>query len=187
MFIEPQQGFNNKGWIEVICGSMFSGKTEELIRRIKRARIANMKVEIYKPKLDDRYHPENIVSHNENMIRSVAVNNAAEILDYCIDSQVVAIDEAQFFSEEIIDVCNTLALRGVRVIVAGLDMDYAGIPFGKIPELLAIADYITKLHAICVVCGNIANYSYRKTEESKQVILGEKNIYEPRCRICFNK
>lgn len=187
MFIEPQQGFNNKGWIEVICGSMFSGKTEELIRRINRARIAHMKVEIYKPRLDDRYHPENIVSHNETMIPSVVVNNASEILEHSQDSQVVAIDEAQFFGDEIINVCNTLALRGIRVIVAGLDMDYAGKPFGKIPDLLAIADYITKLHAICVKCGNIANYSYRKTEDSNQVVLGEKNIYEPRCRICYHQ
>lgn len=145
-----------------------------------------MKVEIYKPRIDDRYHPENIVSHNENMIQSVVVNNAAEILEHIQNSQVVAIDEAQFFGEEIINVCNTLALRGVRVIVAGLDMDYAGKPFGKIPELLAIADYITKLHAICVKCGNIANYSFRKTEDSSQVVVGEKNIYEPRCRACYH-
>lgn len=187
MFIEPHHGDNAKGWIEVICGSMFSGKTEELIRRLKRARIANQRVKIFKPSIDVRYHPEHIVSHDENMIHSTPVDNSGRILELADDVDVVGIDEAQFFDDGIGEVCNQLALRGIRVIVAGLDMDYTGKPFGQIPSLLAIADYITKLHAICMVCGNIANYSYRKTAEDSQVVLGEKNIYEPRCRTCFQK
>lgn len=187
MFIEPQHGENAKGWIEVICGSMFSGKTEELIRRLKRARIANLRVRIFKPSIDVRYLADHIVSHDENMIPSQPVDSSARILELSEDVDVVGIDEAQFFDEGIAEVCNQLALRGVRVIIAGLDMDYTGRPFGQIPSLLAIADYITKLHAICMVCGNIANYSYRKTTEDEQVVLGEKNMYEPRCRTCFQK
>jgi thymidine kinase len=187
MFIEPHYGDQAKGWIEVICGSMFSGKTEELIRRLKRARIANQKVMIFKPAIDVRYHPEHIVSHDENMIHSIPVQSSAQIPALAEEADVVGIDEAQFFDEGISEVCNQLALRGIRVIVAGLDMDYTGKPFGQIPSLLAIADYITKLHAICMVCGNIANYSYRKTAQDDQVVLGEKNIYEPRCRSCFQK
>lgn len=187
MFIEPHHGDAAKGWIEVICGSMFSGKTEELIRRLKRARIANQKVKIFKPSIDVRYHPEHIVSHDENMIPSTPVVSSAEIPALAVDFNVIGIDEAQFFDDGIMEVCNQLALRGARVIVAGLDMDYTGKPFGQIPNLLAIADYITKLHAICMVCGNIANYSYRKTAQEDQVVLGEKNIYEPRCRQCFQK
>lgn len=187
MFIEPQHGNTTRGWIEVICGSMFSGKTEELIRRLKRARIANLSVKIYKPAIDTRYHPEHIVSHDERSIQSTAVENSSVILELARGVNVVGIDEAQFFDEGIIDVCNTLALSGTRVIVAGLDMDYTGKPFGRIPDLLAIADYITKLHAICMVCGHIANYSYRKTDDQGQVMIGEKNAYEPRCRVCYQK
>ena len=187
MFIEPHHGDKAKGWIEVICGSMFSGKTEELIRRLKRAKIANQTVRIFKPAIDIRYHPEHIVSHDENMIPSTPVASSSEILSLAENVDVVGIDEAQFFDDGILEVCNELALRNIRVIIAGLDMDYTGKPFGQIPGLLAIADYITKLHAICMVCGNIANYSYRKTGQESQVVLGEKNIYEPRCRSCFQK
>jgi thymidine kinase len=187
MFIEPHHGDAAKGWIEVICGSMFSGKTEELIRRLKRARIANQKVKIFKPAIDVRYHTEHIVSHDENMIPSTPVGSSAEIPALAAEFNVIGIDEAQFFDDGVIEVANQLALRGARVIVAGLDMDYTGKPFGQIPNLLAIAEYITKLHAICMVCGNIASYSYRKTNQDDQVVLGEKNIYEPRCRQCFQK
>ena len=184
MFIEPNLKGGRRGWIEVICGSMFSGKTEELIRRLKRARIANLKTEIFKPAIDLRYDAEKIVSHDTNFIQSTPVEHSQSILLLADDVEVVGIDEAQFFDIEITTVCEQLALRGIRVIVAGLDMDYLGKPFGQMPNLLAIADYITKLHAICQVCGNIANVSYRKVNEGGQVLLGEKNVYEPRCRIC---
>ena len=186
MFIEPQQGKSTRGWIEVICGSMFSGKTEELIRRLRRARIANLKVEIFKPVIDIRYDPVDIVSHDENVIRSTPIESSQEILLLSQDVDVVGIDEAQFFDEGIVEVCNQLAFKGIRIIVAGLDMDFSGKPFGQIPQLLAVADYITKLHAICVKCGNIASYSYRKSPEDTQVVLGEKNNYEPRCRYCYH-
>ena len=176
-----------RGWIEVICGSMFSGKTEELIRRLKRVKIANLKVEIFKPAIDVRYDETKVVSHDANAIQSTPIENSQTILLLAQDVDVVGIDEAQFFDDQIINVCETLALRGVRVIVAGLDMDYLGRPFGQMPNLLSIADYITKLHAICVQCGNIANVSYRKTEQSGQVLVGEKDIYEPRCRVCAQK
>ena len=185
MFIEPYIRGERRGWIEVICGSMFSGKTEELIRRLKRARIANMKVEIFKPSIDKRYREREIVSHDENSIVSTPVDNARSILLLTEDVEVVGIDEAQFFDKQITDVCNQLASQGIRVIVAGLDMDYTGKPFGQMPFLLATAEYITKLHAICVRCGNIASYSYRKTKHETQVVLGEKDMYEPRCRRCF--
>ena len=184
MFIEPHTSGERRGWIEVICGSMFSGKTEELIRRLKRVKIANLKVEIFKPGIDVRYDETKVVSHDSNAIQSTPLENSQQILLLSQGVDVVGIDEAQFFDEEIAKVCETLATRGIRVIVAGLDMDYQGKPFGQMPNLLAIADYITKLHAICVKCGNIANISYRKTAENGQVILGEKDIYEPRCRIC---
>jgi len=184
MFIEPHLTGERRGWIEVICGSMFSGKTEELIRRLKRVKIANLKVEIFKPAMDVRYDEERIVSHDENKILSTPIDNSQSILMYAQDVDVVGIDEAQFFDDQIINVCETLALKGIRVIVAGLDMDFKGRPFGQMPNLLAIADYITKLHAICVVCGNIANVSYRKVASSSQVLLGEKDLYEPRCRVC---
>ena len=183
MFIEPnfQRG---RGSIEVICGSMFSGKTEELIRRLKRVKIANLKLEIFKPAIDVRFDKVNIVSHDTNFINSTPVESAQKILLLAHDVDVVGIDEAQFFDAEIVNVCEQLALKGIRVIVAGLDMDYTGKPFGPMPNLLAIADYITKLHAICMKCGNIANVSYRKTDENGQVVLGEMDIYEPRCRVC---
>lgn len=184
MFIEPNYNGDRRGWIEVICGSMFSGKTEELIRRLKRVKIANLKVEIFKPAFDTRYDEVKIVSHDTNYINSTPVDSSQTILLLAQDVDVVGIDEAQFFDAEIGNVCEQLAMRGMRVIVAGLDMDYLGNPFGQMPGLLAKADYITKLHAICMKCGNIANVSYRKTSQSGQVLLGEKDIYEPRCRIC---
>ena len=184
MFIEPNLKGERRGWIEVIFGSMFSGKTEELIRRLKRAKIANLKVEIFKPAIDVRYDETKVVSHDANMIQSTPIENSQTILLMAQDVDVVGIDEAQFFDDQIMQVCETLARRGTRVIVAGLDMDYLGNPFGQMPNLLAIADYITKLHAICVVCGNIANISYRKNNQEGQVLVGEKDIYEPRCRIC---
>ena len=184
MFIEPGFTGERRGWIEVICGSMFSGKTEELIRRLKRVKIAGLKAEIFKPAMDVRYDEIRIVSHDENKIQSTPVSNSQNILLLAQDVDVVGIDEAQFFDKEIVKVCEDLALRGIRVIVAGLDMDYKGNPFGSMPQLLSIADYITKLHAICVKCGNIANVSYRKVQSGGQVLLGEKELYEPRCRVC---
>ncbi|MCA6450295.1 MAG: thymidine kinase [Chitinophagaceae bacterium] len=187
MFIEPNLSGERRGWIEVICGSMFSGKTEELIRRLKRAKIANLKVEIFKPAIDVRYDETNVVSHDANAIQSTPIDNSQTILLLSEGVDVVGIDEAQFFDDEICNVCETLALRGVRVIVAGLDMDYLGKPFGQMPYLLSIADYITKLHAICMQCGNIANVSYRKTAQEEQVLLGEKETYEPRCRKCAHE
>jgi thymidine kinase len=186
MFIEPDYKGGKRGWIEVICGSMFSGKTEELIRRLKRVKIANLRVEIFKPAIDTRYHENKIVSHDTNTIHSTPVSHSSDILKLAVDVDVVGIDEAQFFDAEITAVCEQLALKGIRVIVAGLDMDYLGKPFGQMPNLLAIADYITKLHAICMKCGNIANISYRKTAQEGQVLLGEKDVYEPRCRQCIN-
>ena len=184
MFIEPILRGERRGWIEVICGSMFSGKTEELIRRLKRVEIAHLKSEIFKPSFDTRYDEQKIVSHDENKIQSTPIDNSQTILLLAQDVDVVGIDEAQFFDDQISSVCEALALKGMRVIVAGLDMDYQGKPFGQMPNLLAIADYITKLHAICMVCGNIANVSYRKINTGGQVLLGEKDIYEPRCRVC---
>lgn len=187
MFIEPNISGERRGWVEVICGSMFSGKTEELIRRLKRAKIANLKVEIFKPGIDTRYDETKVVSHDANTIQSTPVDNSQTILLMTEGVDVVGIDEAQFFDDEIRHVCETLASKGTRVIVAGLDMDYKGNPFGQMPNLLAIADYITKLHAICVICGNIANISYRKSAEGPQVLLGEKDVYEPRCRKCAHE
>ncbi len=163
---------------------MFSGKTEELIRRLKRVKIANLKVEIFKPAIDVRYDETKIVSHDTNAIHSTPVDNSQSILVLAQDVDVVGIDEAQFFDAEVANVCEQLAQRGIRVIVAGLDMDYMGNPFGQMPNLLAKADYITKLHAICMKCGNIANISYRKVATGPQILLGEKDIYEPRCRHC---
>ena len=187
MFIEPHITGVRRGWIEVICGSMFSGKTEELIRRLKRARIANLKVEIFKPALDTRYHEQQIVSHDENAILSTPIDNSQAIFLLANDVDVIGIDEAQFFDDQLPEVCDQLAASGARVIVAGLDMDYTGKPFGQIPFLLSKADYITKLHAICVKCGNIASYSFRKSAGGSQVLLGEKDLYEPRCRQCFRE
>jgi thymidine kinase len=187
MFIEPSIRGERRGWIEVICGSMFSGKTEELIRRLKRAKIANLKVEIFKPAIDVRYDEVKIVSHDENAILSTPVDNSQKLLLLAQGVDVIGVDEAQFFDNEIANVCDQLATRGIRVIVAGLDMDYLGNPFGQMPNLLSKADYITKLHAICVCCGNIANYSYRKVPNDDQVMLGAKDVYEPRCRTCYNQ
>lgn len=187
MFIEPFKAGNNTGWIEVICGSMFSGKTEELIRRLKRAQIANQRIEIFKPEIDTRFHETEVVSHDTNRIRSTPVTASQNILLLAEDAEVIGIDEAQFFDAELPNVAEMLAARGVRVIVAGLDMDFKGQPFGPIPALLAKADYITKLHAICVKCGSIANYSFRTSSEPGKVVLGEQDKYEPRCRACFKQ
>lgn len=187
MFIEPFKHSVDSGWIEVICGSMFSGKTEELIRRLKRAQIANQRIEIFKPAIDTRYHETDVVSHDESRIRSTPVTASQNILLLAEDAEVIGIDEAQFFDAELPNVAEALAAKGVRVIVAGLDMDFQGQPFGPIPALLAKADYITKLHAICVACGSIANYSYRKTAEEAKLVLGEKDKYEPRCRRCYHQ
>ncbi len=185
MFLEPSFKGQRSGWIEVICGSMFSGKTEELIRRLKRAKFANMKVGIFKPSVDTRYDDEKVVSHDSNYIMSQPVAECQEILKLSLSYNVVGIDEAQFFSEDLVEVAQTLALRGKRVIIAGLDMDYRGIPFGPMPNLLAVAEYITKVHAICPHCGNLATHSYRKAAEESRVLLGEKDSYEPRCRTCY--
>jgi thymidine kinase len=185
MFLEPGFKGQRSGWIEVICGSMFSGKTEELIRRIKRAKIANQKIQIFKPKTDTRYHNVDVVSHDENAIPSLPVSSSVEILRNLQEVNVVGIDEAQFFDDKLPEVCQKLAIRGIRVIIAGLDMDYKGIPFGPIPNLLAVAEYITKVHAICPHCGNLATHSYRFSTEVGTVVLGEKDKYEPRCRICY--
>lgn len=178
---------NRSGWIEVVAGSMFSGKTEELIRRMKRAKLAGQKVEIFKPRIDTRYSVEEVVSHNENSIHSTPVDSSMNILMLSSDVEVVGVDEAQFFDAGLADVCNELANRGVRVIVAGLDMDYKAKPFGPMPDLLAVADYITKVHAICPKCGNLAQYTHRKTDEDKRVLLGETETYEPLCRSCYQK
>ncbi|MEQ8625258.1 MAG: thymidine kinase [Vicingaceae bacterium] len=186
MFLENTiNSKNRKGWIEVICGSMFSGKTEELIRRLKRAKIAKQKVEIFKPEVDNRYDDEAVVSHDENQIHSTPVPASANIPLLINDEQVIGIDEAQFFDMELVGVCNRLANQGMRVIVAGLDMDYQGKPFGPIPALLATAEYVTKVHAICVKCGNLANHSHRTNADDKLVMLGETESYEPLCRSCF--
>jgi thymidine kinase len=185
MFLEKSKNPDRSGWIEVICGSMFSGKTEELIRRLKRARIARQKFEIYKPVIDKRYHAEDIVSHDANTINSTPVHSSSQILLMANDFDVIGIDEAQFFDDELPAVCNTLANGGIRVIVAGLDMDYLGRPFGPMPVLLAMAEYVTKVHAICPVCGDLAQYSHRIVEQEGQVMLGETDIYEPLCRRHF--
>ncbi len=174
------------GSIEVICGSMFSGKTEELIRRLKRAQIAKLQVEIFKPKTDTRYDETAVVSHDLNSIPSTPVDNSSAILLLGANTQVVGIDEAQFFDEELPDVCNKLARKGIRVIIAGLDMDFTGKPFGPMPSLMAIAEHVTKVNAVCVCCGNPALYSFRTVANDAKVLLGEKESYEPRCRACYN-
>lgn len=184
MFLENS---TQKGWIEVVCGSMFSGKTEELIRRMKRAQFANLKVEIFKPSIDVRYSEEEVVSHDANAIQSTPVESAQNILLMASDVDVVGIDEAQFFDDGIIDVCRQLADSGIRVIVAGLDMDYMGVPFGPMPALMATAEYVTKVHAICVRCGDLAHHSHRLTADDKQVLLGAHDTYQPICRHCFNE
>jgi len=188
MFLEQLKPNDpHRGHVEVICGSMFSGKTEELIRRLRRAIIARQKVEIFKPKIDTRYHEMNIVSHDRQSIASIPVHSSAEILDKVSKVEVVGIDEAQFFDEGLSDVCQKLANSGIRVIVAGLDMDYLGKPFGPIPGIMAIAEYVTKVHAICIRCGNLANYSHRTVAGSAQILLGEQDSYVSLCRACFNE
>lgn len=175
------------GRIEVVCGSMFSGKTEELIRRMRRAKFARQKVEIFKPAMDTRYSEDDVVSHDRHSIKSTPIESSAEILQLSSDIDVVGIDEAQFLDNGIVDVCNTLANRGVRVIVAGLDMDYQGVPFGPIPALCAIADEVSKVHAICVKCGALAYVSHRIVDNDRRVLLGETGEYEPLCRDCYQK
>jgi thymidine kinase len=187
MFLEEFPGCGKRqGWIEVICGSMFSGKTEELIRRMRRAQFANQRLMIFKPKVDDRYATEEVVSHKGERIPAMAVSSSIEILERISDEQVIGIDEAQFFDEDLPEVCNTLSGRGVRIICAGLDMDYMGQPFGPIPQLMAVAEYVTKVHAICMSCGNLAQFSFRKTNYDQKVMLGAKEEYEPLCRHCYN-
>lgn len=189
MFIEPSIGrlksSGNKGQIEVICGSMFSGKTEELIRRLNRAKIARQKVEIFKPSIDKRYDENDVVSHNENTIRSTPVNFADDILLLTGDCDVVGIDEVQFFDEQIVTVAQKLAGQGKRVILAGLDMDFEGKPFEPMPKLMAVAEYVTKVNAICMKCGDLAAFSFRLSDAKEKVVIGEKESYEARCRKCF--
>ena len=188
MFVESEIDQPIKrGSIEVICGSMFSGKTEELLRRLKRAKFAKLKIEIYKPIIDTRYDNQKIVSHDNNFINATPIKKSSDILKMMKNVNIIAIDEAQFFTDDLIKTCNTLANSGIRVIIAGLDMDFLGSPFGQIPQLLSIADHITKVHAICVDCGSVANYSFRTIDDNKLVALGEKNNYKPLCRICFDK
>ena len=179
------QETRQRGRIEVICGSMFSGKTEELIRRLKRAKFARQRVEIYKPAIDTRYSEEDVVSHEGHTISSTPIDSSASILLFTSEVDVVGIDEAQFFDEGLVDVCNQLANNGVRVIVAGLDMDFRGKPFGPMPALCAIADEVSKVHAICVKCGQLASFSHRTVKNDKQVLLGETEEYEPLCRACY--
>ncbi len=186
MFLEPHFKGQRSGWIEVVCGSMFSGKTEELIRRLKRAKFANQKVEIFKPQLDKRYDEKRVVSHDENSILAIPIDHSSRLLELTEGVSVIGIDEAQFFDMELTDICQKLALGGKRIVVAGLDMDYRGKPFGPMPHLLAVAEYITKVHAICSHCGNLATHSYRLTLEGATVVLGEKDKYEPRCRTCYD-
>ena len=186
MFLEPLSRGHRSGWIEVITGSMFSGKTEELIRRMRRAQFANQNLIIYKPQKDIRYSKTKVVSHDENSLESLTVENSTEILTVPRDINVIGIDEAQFFDMDLPDVCEKLALSGIRVIVAGLDMDFLGRPFGPIPSIMAIAEYVTKVHAICPHCGNLATHSYRLSDETETVVLGEKDKYEPRCRVCYH-
>lgn len=187
MFLEqfPSEHRQN-GWIEVVCGSMFSGKTEELIRRLRRAQFANQKLLLVKPRIDNRYHEEHVVSHQGQSFEALCVDHAAAILVLWKDERVVAIDEAQFFDAGLVDVCTELANRGVRVIIAGLDMDFRGNPFGPMPGLLAVAEYVTKVHAICVSCGNLAQFSHRTVTDQEQVLVGATDQYRPLCRYCYN-
>ncbi len=187
MFLEPYFKGRRTGWVEVICGCMFSGKTEELIRRLRRARIADLRVEVFKPLIDTRYDASSIVSHDTTSLLATPIERSEQLLDLHPETSVVGIDEGQFFDEHLPKVCHQLALQGVRVIVAGLDMDYRGQPFGPMPRLLATAEYVTKVHAICVHCGNLATHSYRLSAEEEVVLLGEKERYEPRCRACYAK
>lgn len=188
MFLERDVSHQkNGGTIEVIAGSMFSGKTEELIRRMRRAQYARQQVEIFKPVIDTRYSKEEVVSHDENSIQSTSVENSANILLLSGNVEVIGIDEAQFFDKGLVEVCQKLADMGIRIIIAGLDMDFKGQPFGPMPELMAIANYVSKIHAICMRCGSIAQFSYRLGSNNRQVLLGEQSEYEPLCRVCYNK
>lgn len=188
MFLEhfPTEG-RQHGWIEVICGSMFSGKTEELIRRLKRAEFANQKILLFKPKIDNRYADKSVVSHKGSMLEAHVIDQASEALDFWKNERIVAFDEAQFFDQNLVQVANELARKGVRVILAGLDMDYLGKPFGPMPELMCIAEYVTKVHAICVSCGNLAYISNRTVGDEGQVLVGAVEKYQPLCRGCYNK
>ncbi len=176
---------HRSGWIEIVCGPMFSGKTEELIRRLRRARIARQRVEIFKPAIDVRYSPQSVVSHDDTAINSVPIDTAEQILLLSANAQVVGIDEAQFFGSELVPVCQMLAGQGKRVVVAGLDLDYRGVPFEPVPQLMAVAEYVSKLHAVCMVCGGAAIHSQRLVRSGKRVLVGSKAAYEPRCRHCF--
>jgi thymidine kinase len=188
MFLEQEPGEQRKqGWIEVICGSMFSGKTEELIRRLKRAEFAQQKILLVKPSIDNRYHIDDVVSHKGSAFKAIPVNNSREIVNLWKGERLIAIDEAQFFDADIIDVVNDLAKQGVRIVVAGLDMDFQGKPFGPMAGLLCIAEYVTKVHAICLSCGNLAQFSHRTVEQKTQVLVGETESYQPLCRACYNK
>lgn len=187
MFLEQFPSENKRnGWIEVICGSMFSGKTEELIRRVRRTQFANQKMSLFKPEIDNRYSEDDVVSHQGTAQKAILVNHSSEILEHITDQRIVAIDEAQFFDEGIVEVCSALAGKGIRVICAGLDMDYLGHPFGPMPRLLGIAEYVTKVHAICLSCGNLAQFSHRLSAESSQVLVGAVEKYQPLCRSCYN-
>ena len=181
------ENYKKSGCIEVICGSMFSGKTEELIRRLKRAQFANQKIAIFKPSVDVRYSEVEVVSHDLHSLKSTPITDAAFMLDIPSDIEVVGIDEAQFFGENLVEVCQSLANRGVRVIIAGLDTDFLGKPFGPMPALMSVAEDVQKVHAICVKCGSLANHSHRLSKSEDLVVLGEKDIYEPLCRECYNK
>ena len=185
MFIEPHITSEKRGWIEVICGPMFSGKTEELIRRVRRAEYANKSFKIFKPQTDTRYHEKRVTSHNQNALDSIPLPNAAAIIQHTSDVEVIGIDEAQFFDEAVVGIANELAADGKRVIAAGLDMDFKGLPFGCMPSLMATAEYVTKLHAICMRCGDTATHSFRKVADEQQLLLGERDHYEARCRKCF--
>ena len=188
MFLESQINHPmQKGSIEVICGSMFSGKTEELLRRLKKAQFAKLNIAVFKPQVDKRYDTQKVVSHDENTIQAIAVESTKDILRLANEAQVVAIDEAQFFDSELITVCSELANAGVRVIIAGLDMDFLGKPFGIMPELLAIAERVTKVHAICIDCFAVANHSFRMTDDKNLIQIGEKKEYKPLCRECFSR
>ncbi len=187
MSINSEQGNTENGRIEVICGCMFSGKTEELIRRLKKAKALAHQIKIFKPEIENRYHDSKVVSHNGTSIDAILIKEPEEMLAYSNDTKVVGIDEAQFFDMELVGVCNQLANSGVRVIVAGLDMDFEGKPFGPMPQLMATAEHVTKVHAICMDCGALANYSFRKSAEKSLVMLGETESYEPLCRECYNK
>ena len=188
MFLEqfPQDG-KSHGWIEVICGSMFSGKTEELIRRLRRAEFANQKLLLFKPKLDNRYAEEQVLSHNGSFFEAIQLEKATDLYNHWKKERLVALDEVQFFDPEIVKVASDLANKGVRVICAGLDMDFKGVPFGPMPALLSCAEYVTKVHAICMSCGVPAQFSHRKKKDDNQVMLGAKDEYEPLCRACYNK